>query len=43
MEIITTQITITNWLTQQLTTKYTLSDLTPLTAETLLNTGFCLL
>jgi hypothetical protein len=31
------------WLTQQLTTKYRLSDLTPLTTETLLNTGFRLL
>jgi hypothetical protein len=31
------------WLTQQLTIQYRLSDLTPLTAETLLNSGFRLL
>jgi hypothetical protein len=37
-------ITITDLLlTQQLTTKYRLSDLTPLTTETLLNTGLRLL
>jgi hypothetical protein len=30
-------------LKQQLTTKYTLNDLTPLTTATLLNTGFRLL
>jgi hypothetical protein len=40
---ITTQITITSQLTQQLTTKYTLNDLTGLITATLLNTGFRLL